>query len=64
MIAQECSVVGLDADAKVPYPDFEFCGSNNVRYRGCHTGLDLCGIEDWWVSFVVERYQEDIGNAW
>ena len=63
LIAEERAVVWLDADAEISDSYFEARGSDNVGYCRCHTWLDLCWVEDWWVSLVVEGYQEDIGYS-
>ncbi len=61
--AQEGATVCIDADAEIAHSDFELRLSDNVRYGCRDSRIDLCRIEGWWVVFVIEGHEEDVGYA-
>ncbi|KAF7502060.1 hypothetical protein GJ744_007607, partial [Endocarpon pusillum] len=63
LIAEEGSVVGLDADAEVSHPDFERGRADDVGDCCGDTWLHLGWVEDGWVFLVVERDEEDVRDA-
>ena len=69
LLGEECSIVGaekatsvrIDADAEVSHSYFQLGVTDDIGYGGSDARIDLRGIVDGRVHFVVEGYDED---AW
>lgn len=61
-VANVRPAVRLNADTKVADPNFQLGTTDDVGSGLDQTAIDLCGVLDRGVLFVVERDEEDTGD--